>query len=305
MEPNTAIVYHVMGNNEIPLHPDMIRDFEMKNYEVRAVNLVTDEIPDDCDILFITMPERDWTPTQAERILNYLQNEGNAIFILGYLETRFPRMDEVLAAYGVRMGDYVVYEGNPNFFFLNTPTALVPRFWPGPITDMFIERDFFPFFAISTGVDLLRERKVSTRYTPLVVTSDQAYGKTDPLGTQTFLREPGDISGPFSLAVAIEDIYFLNRNFVTRIVVIGSEFVLDEGINADMGGTNWAFLSNCMDWLQDKESLIHIPGRRPPSTVPLRMTQGQGNSIAFFSVVILPLIFAVSGLVVWLRRRNA
>ena len=304
---DTPVIYRMIGNNEFPLPPSLLQEIEVAGFEVRDINLLLEDVPEDAAMLLITFPERDWSPDQAERILHYLQNDGRAMFLLGYRAARFPRMDEVLAAFGIRIGDYVVIEGNPNHFFRNNPLMKLPEFVSSEITDSLIERDFMPLLFQSTGIDILDLRRASTNIYPLIRTSGQAYGRSDP-EVEVVTRVPQDIGGPFNLAVTVEDSMFvsaLGRSLTTRMVVVGSEFILAEDLNIELGGANWGFLINSLNWLQDAPASVFIPAQTPPTVARLTITTGQAGMITLFSVIVLPLTFAVAGLVVWLRRRNA
>jgi len=304
---NTPIIYRVVGNNEFDLPAALIQEIEMSGYEIREVNLLTNEVPEDAAMLLITFPERDWSPDQAERILNYLENDGRAMFVLGYRATRFPRMDEVLAAFGISVGDYIIIEGNPNYFHMNNPVIMLPDFVSSEITDSLMERGFSPLIVQSTGIDTLDLRRPSTQIEPLIRTSNQAYGRNDPDVT-VVTRVPQDIDGPFNLAVTVEENFFvmaINQTLTTRMVVIGSDLILDEVYNSAWGGTNWNFLINSFNWLREEPSRVFIPSQAPPASAPLAMTQGEVIRIAIFSVIVLPLAFGITGLVIWLRRRNA
>ena len=304
---DSPIIYHVVGNDELQLPPNLIEEIEMSGYTLREVNLMFEPVPEDADMLFITMPGRDWTPEVAETILEYLQDEGRAIFVLGYRPVRFERMDEVLAAYGVRLGDYMVIESNPNHFFMNNHIWLLPDLLPNPITDPVIERNFMPVIAQSTGIDLLEMRRPSVTIEPFMRTSNQSYGRIDP-SIATVTRVPGDADGPFDLAVTVEDMFFMatiGQTLTTRMVVFGSEFIMSEELNTSIGGTNWRVLVNSIDWLRGAPAQVWIPSQAPIHSAPLQMTQAQAGMIALFSVILLPLAFAATGLVIWLRRRNA
>ena len=313
---DTPVIYRVVGNNEFPLPPALIQELEMAGYELRDINLLTNEVPEEAEMLLITFPERDWSVDQADRILHYLQNDGRAMFVLGYRgELRSPNLDRVLADFGIRIGDYVVIEGNPNYFHMNNPLILLPDLVyndglddvSGEITRGLIERDFTPFIQQSTGIEVLELRRPRTRIEPLIRTSSQAYGRIDP-DILTITRAPNDVDGPFDLAVAVEDSNFvpaLGDSLTTRLVVIGSESMLMEGHNAAREGVNWNFLISSLNWLREEPARVFIPSQAPPATMPLSMTTGEAIIIAAFSVVVLPLFFGVTGLVVWLRRRNA
>jgi len=301
----SPIIYHMVGNEELPLAPGLMEEFQMANYEVREVNLVMEDIPEDIDILLVTLPRRDWTPAQATRIYDFLRNDGRALLILGPLgeAAGFPLLEETLGAFGIVVGDYIVLEGHPGFFIEN-PLTLVPEFVPHQITENLIERQFRPFLMLATGIDEAPLRRANTNIYPLITTSDHAYGKRDP-NPQTINREEHDVPGPFNLAVAIEDRFTADRTYTTRMVVLGSGAFLVPELNTALGGTNWSFLVDSVNWLRGEPSRIHIPPRAPSVSRQLIMTQSQANFVSGVSVFVLPIVFVVAGLVVWLRRRNA
>jgi ABC-2 type transport system permease protein len=301
---NAPMVYYVTGSEEPPMHPDFIRLLEMENYIFNEVDLVLNAIPDDCDILMLTMPKRDWSGGKADRILEFLQNEGRALFVMGYQSGRFPNMDRVLSAYGVALGDYIVLEGDSNRFYMGSPGFIVPGFIPSDITQPLIDRRFASLFIESTGIDILPLVRSSTTIEPVVVTSRLSYGKNNPEPT-TINKEPGDIDGPFNLGVTITDSWYTNRSFMTKLVVFSCLNMLDPSINDIIGGTNWGLVVNSLHWLSDQPVSLFIPAKSPSRVQPLSMTQGEANTVAFISAIAMPLIFVVAGIAVWYRRRHS
>ena len=307
MAAETPIIYHSTGNDEFELPPRLVAELVSAGYEVRTVNLLIEEVPEDTDILFLTMPGRDWSPDQAERIRYFLENNGRAVFIGGFRVHRFERMDEVLASFGIRLGDYVVFESNPNFFIGNTPMAIMPAFLPNEITENLIERNVRSLLLHSTGIDVLEMRRASTRIEPFAVTSMQAFGRSDPDAVGV-TQSPNDIDGPFMVAATIEDHMHMGagETMSTRMVVLGSDFVLVEDINAQIAGANFDMIINSLNWLREEPSRVFIPSRTPPTAARLMFTNPiDVIFIAAISVGVIPLFFGITGLVVWLRRRNA
>ncbi|MCL1997247.1 MAG: Gldg family protein [Turicibacter sp.] len=298
------VIYHVVGGGEFDLPISLIQEMNMAGYEVRTVNLMIEEVPEDAEMLLITTPTVDWSPDQAERILTFLQNNGRGIFILTPIQIRFERMDEVLAAFGVAVGDFVIIEGS-SAHFINSPLTLLPEFVPNEITQTLIERGTRPLFEIVTGIEMLELRRASTIIEPLIATSSQAYGRRDPV-IDTIARAPQDVDGPFNIAVSVEDAILLGTQVLnTRLVLIGTDAIIEPAYNAALGGSNWNFLINSLNWLREEPPQLFIPPQIPPAVAPLIMSQAQQSLIALVSVVIMPLVLAIFGLVIWLRRRNA
>jgi len=303
---HSPVIYHVIGNNEFELPFGFVTELEMAGYEFREVNLLINDIPEDTALLLITMPGRDWSPEQAERVRTYLENNGRAIIFGSFRGgMRFPHFDSVIASFGLRVGDYVIIEGNPNYFLMNVPFMLLPDFVPNPITEPLLERNFMPLFIESAGLDLLEMRRATTTIEPLVLTSNQAFGRFDTEVTG-ITRIDGDADGPFALAVTVEEHFMIGRETATtRMIVLSCDSVLVDGINQQIAGTNYSFIINSINWLVGEESQIWIPGRNLPIVEPLQLTQLNAFVISAIAVIALPLTFAGIGLIVWLRRKNA
>ncbi|MCL2708729.1 MAG: GldG family protein, partial [Defluviitaleaceae bacterium] len=299
----TPVVYYVTGSDEPPLTEALTKVFYTSNYELREVNLTRDELPEDCDMLVIAMPGRDWSADKKDRIQTYLQNDGKALVLFGYSEERFGNMDDVLSAYGIKVGDYIVVEGDAGYYYMGNPAMLVPRFMEHEITEELIGR-FASLQYIAAPILETGLKKNSTQIDYFIRTSNSSYGKSG--GSETINKEEDDVSGPFYLAAAIVDSYYTDVMHYTRIVAFGGGVsLMDALINDRSNGGNWDLLIKSADWLQGQQTSIFIPSKSVPSNPRLQITQGEANTIALFSVIILPLAIIGTGLFVWLRRRHS
>lgn len=300
---DAPVIYRVTGNNEY-LPENLVKQIQISNYEVRDVDLVTGDIPEDCDMLLITLPARDWSTDEADRILKYLQNDGKAMFALGYAQERFPNMESVLAAYGVALGDYIVLEGDANYYYMNNPYMVIPQFVPGDITQSAIDKKYAALLYQSTGVQELAVKKTSTKIEPFLITSAAAYGKSNP-ESESVNKEPNDVSGPFNLGVTVTDTFYTDTTHTTKLVVLSCELIMEESINNAIGGTNWDIFINSINWMQEQATGIYIPSKSPSSSAQLQLTQAQAGMTALVSVIVLPLVLIATGFVIWLRRRHS
>ena len=80
--------------------------------------MMTGEIPDDCDLLFMDDPSKDISDDEKTLLLDYLKKGGKVFIILGDSEDETPNLDEVLKEYGMQEADgYIAdmkrsYQGN-------------------------------------------------------------------------------------------------------------------------------------------------------------------------------------------------
>ena len=81
----------------------MIKLFSKNNLTTDEVNLMmTGEIPDDCDLLFMDASSKDISDDEKTLLLNYLKKGGKVFIILGDSEDETPNLDEVLKEYGMQ-----------------------------------------------------------------------------------------------------------------------------------------------------------------------------------------------------------
>jgi hypothetical protein len=298
------VIYYVTGSGEHDLQPMLRLFLESENFVVREVNLVTGEVPETADILLIPMPGRDWTEVKGQRILDYLANEGRAFIAADITLEPMPVFDGVLASYGVATLNYFVVEGNANNFLPPSPNTIFPNRLPHEINENLVGRNMANLLIGAVPIETLDLRRGSTNIEPLWVTSREAFARVDAEIT-TATKVPGDIDGPFDLAVAITDTRFIDSTLTTQIVVVGNMMVLNEGIIGVAGIGNYQFILDAMHWLHGEPPSIFIPGRLPPGQgAQLMLTQRNANVMTGIAVGALPLLCIVIGIVVWLRRRH-
>ncbi len=136
------------------------------------------------------------------------------------------------------------------------------------------------------------------------MTSDSSWGETDIDGIfkrQEAKLDPADQRGPIDVADAIELAPPKAGGKETRIVVVGS---------TDAGNNQWVsqlfnrdFFVNSVDWLSGEENQISIRPWQLRSS-RFRLTADQFTIVFILSVLLLPELLLIAGIVVWWERRN-
>lgn len=301
-----AIVYVVTGSGEQPLHPQFIAFLEGENFDVREVNLVLEDVPEETDILFITMPARDWTETKAKRLFAFLATEGRAFFALDYVHDPTPNLANVLDAYGLSLGENLVFEDAQNIFMGRT-IYIVPNIVAHEITENLHVRNFMnliPVFPVE--MQLNDVRRTTLNIEPLWVTSRDAFSRGLDSTAETKTRVPSDIPGPFPLALAVTDRLFIDGTaYYTQFVAVSSMGFIDPWYLAYIGEGNWHFVLNSLRWMQNQPPAIWVPGRMPPGQMPLLITEGATNVIGGVAMGGIPLVCIAVGVFFWFKRRHS
>lgn len=225
--------------------------------------------------------------------------------MMGLVDEVMPNFTSLLGYYGVAVHhDSFVIEGNASNYYQN-PTLLVPNLMPHPITDTLIEQRL-RLTALGSQyireLDLVRDEIVIES---LLVTSDRSWAKSDLDNVDTMEAEQGDAIGPFSIATAITDNKLWDAKeakfYSAKIIIIANtEFLKPEAYASE---PNFDFVINGMNWLLGEEDGIYI---RPKnlSTMPLQMSAKEVYFYASVTVIVIPLVVLIIGLVVWRKRRH-
>ncbi len=296
------VVYTLEGHMEQALPYELRQQMELENYEIKTLSLLTEEsVPSDATVLMVIAPQRDITAEEEQKIREYLENQGRAIFLMEIVENEMPNFSSLLKSYGIALNRALVIEGDRNNYFQN-PAWIVPNMETHEIITPMKSQKMQVLAIGAQGVEILDEKKRSTEITPLLVTSDNAWGRTD-LTSTTPEKEEGDVDGPFNIAVAITDKEWNDETSEydeTKLVVVGDVELLNPQF-ASIGNSD--FILNSLNWLHDEQESISI---RPKSLLSsyLRINAFQKLVIAGIVVILIPLVILGAGLVMWLRRRH-
>jgi ABC-2 type transport system permease protein len=296
------VAYVLEGHSETPLDTNTRKQMELENFDVKSLNLLgKDAVPEDANLLIINSPKRDLTKEEEEVLRAYLDQEGRALFMMDLLVEDLPNFQSLFNTYGIELSNALVIEGEQGSYIGGNPLYLLPKLGDHDITNPIKSGDLPLFIPGGQAISIQDNYRNTLTIEPLMTTSDKAYGRPSDSTSNAFEKQEGDLTGPFNLAVAIEDkVYNLaaNKTNTSRIVVIGSSAFLNTGFE---GGPN--LLLNSLNWIFERKESITI---RPKSLAiqPLRITGTQLRIYGAFAMAIVPLACLITGFVVWLRRRH-
>ncbi len=286
-----------------------IRDsIEKENYRIKDVALLeTPSIPDDCALLIISGPKKDFIEDELKKLTEYIERGGSLLFMID--PGGFPVLSEYLAGYGFTLGNNVVIDKMSQVFGANYLVPVVTHYEEKhPITEEFNVQTFFPL-ARTVSVNRTPEKGIF----PLAFTGDASWGETDistlysEEGTVSY-DEKTDVKGPLSIAAV--KIVRVNegedasdtgdkQSYAKLIVVGDSDFVNNTHVN--LAG-NKDFFLNTMNWLMAEAELISIR-KKAVGMTPVILTASQGRFIFWIPVVVIPSLIMVIGIAVLTRRR--
>lgn len=314
----TKVVYFLVGHGEASpddaTKPDgygkLKTALEGENFQVNKLLLATRAaVPKDCALLIIAGPERPLLPHEIEAINTYLGDGGRVLVTF-----RVPRpksnidetaLEALIDQWGVKAGNNVVVDQVVRLFAGPALglTPLVNDYGVHPITQNFTHRTVFP---MTRSVIPVKGLKVGLSVTPIAMTSNTSWAETDLVGIfehEEAKLDPADERGPIDVVDAVTaNLKKLGRgNGEARLVVLGSTEVannqyLDQFFNRDL-------VLNSADWLVGEANQISIRPRAMRAS-RLRLTVNQFSIVFVLSVLLMPELLLIMGIVVWWERRQ-
>ncbi len=300
---NTSVIYTVTGHSEIELGNDIESSLKDSNFDVKSLDLLNSDIPDDCSILMLSTPQNDYTEEEVQKVVSYLNNGGKAFITTDVLiGMDKPNYNSILNYYGVTKGDYLAVEGDKSKYVNNLAINIVPTMENTDITSSLYEKERNLLLPTATGIDTLDTKSQSVSVTPLLTTSNNSYGKVST-DTTTFSYEPGDVNGPLPLSVLVTDTHSLNDDITTQMIITGTSAIIDDSINTYIGGGNAEFVVSSCKYLVGEESDLYLSPKVIQSD---RLTMTFNNAIfaLIYSVIVLPLAIIIIGIFIFFRRKN-
>lgn len=271
---------------------DFGRKLAEAGFKGEALNLASSqEIPANINVLIIASPQADLLAGEVDKLLDYLDQGGNLLWLVdqGSLYGLLPLAEKL----GLTFTPGIVVDPQAKRLKAPATFALGTIYGQHAITEHF---DFITVFPFARQI-IINENE-EWHGVSLVEVAPQGWVETGELGDEIAFDEIEDVAGPVSVAVALDRTLDDREQ---RIVVIGSGYFL---ANAYLGnGGNIDFGINLLNWLAGDEDLITI---QPRSTIDsqLMLNESALTLIVIGFLIVLPLLFLMSGLIIWRKRRS-
>ncbi|MDO9470529.1 MAG: GldG family protein [Nitrosomonas sp.] len=268
------------------------RHLRTNGFNSQSLNLaIEQDVPVNASMLIIASPQTDLLPGEVDKILNYVDRGGNLLWLVDRESLR----GLLALAEKLRLTLTPGVVVDPQAEQLKAPVtfALGAIYGQHVITGNF---DYITVFPFSRQITIDESEEWSS--VSLVEAAPEGWVETGDLNSEIVFDQADDVAGPISIAVA------LTRNIQDheqRIVVVGSGHFL---ANTYLGnGSNLDFGINLINWLTGDEALIVI---QPRATLDsnLILSESELTLIAVVFLVLLPVLFLVSGTVIWWYRKR-
>src|SRR6266700_1666708 len=315
VEGKKNILGYVLGHKEPPLSGNspvsVLKTFiEGENIKFQELNLFdVGAIPADLKTVMIIGPQYDFSDREMQLLRDFWNKQGRLLVLLDPA-AKTPKLDACLNEPGVKVND------DRLMVFLRTGiqelalTRDVQAHFLGdsPITKRLADvRALFFGGTSSLTLEPERVRAANIRLEALIQAEKGYFAETDYNSDDQAKLEADanrNSGAPPMIGAAIEKGGSADErvqvNSSRLVVVSNATFIQDKALTQDQQSLD--FISGSVNWLLSREQLIGIAPKIPR---PLTFTLDENGlrSLRWMILVLMPLIPAVIGSVVWWQRR--
>jgi len=302
----TPIIYELKGHGEDTfIGLGISSEVEAANFEIKDLNLLTEKsVPQDASAVVVISPKTDISDIELKKLKDYINGGGRVLFLMDLLKDELKNFNSIFESLGVRLEHGIVMEGD-NTKNAGNPVWILPNLESHDITNPIDLNNMYMLLPSAQPIVETKFKKRTITIEKLLTTTSNSWLRKD-LNSTSLSKEKGDISGPFTLAVAITDkADSLNaklRPRDTKVVIVGSAIFANSRFSKNVPG-NLNFVVNALNWLQDKKNTLQIQPK-DLTTFRLNLSTSQAMIWAAITVVGIPVLILILGLTIWLRRRH-
>jgi hypothetical protein len=284
---------------------------EGENIKLQELNLFeVGAIPVELKALMIAGPQYDFSDREMKLLRDFWEKQGRILLLLD-ASAKTPKLNAFVNELGVKVNDdrlmAMVKTGIQEVALLRDVQAQF--LGDNPITKRLGEaRGIFPGGASSLALDAERVRAANIRLQPLVQAekgywAEADYNSDDQAKFQEDMTRNGEAI--HTIAASIEKggsaDERVQANSSRLVVISNASFIQDSAIRQDQQALD--FISGAVNWLLSREQLIGI-APKVPHTLIFSLDEKALRNMRWLILLIMPLVPAVLGLVVWWQRRT-
>lgn len=274
---------------------------EENAFEVREIQFMTQEIPEDTSILFLPTPTTDYTEEEIDKIRKYLTDDTDArphtvLFAAYPAQGKITGLQTFLEEWGVSVEEGTVFETDDSRMFLTSPNTIFVKNNDTLLADKTYSYLLAP---VSCPLRILFDSNdgiyvfplLSTADTAMVVQEDQAVGET---ASQTIA------------AYSYREIQAGGRMTYRNLITMGSSMALTSPyINSDSFG-NREWVCDLLRLATNTKSNTAVIPRQTALAVMDITASKQTIDIVGMGIftIAIPMCILAAGLVIYRKRRN-
>lgn len=293
-------LYAVTGHGEWTLGEEAQNLLRKVNVQYDTLETMTvTAVPEDCDVLFISVPKNDYTEEELLMLKAYADRGGKFLILANSL-AEHNNYEKLIGYCGVLIDNRVIVEGNSSYHNPSSQMILYPKMESGNrIYDSIAKAGYLPMqscFALS----YVQDSAFDFEKTALLTSSADSYGKSVTDGMiKTLVKENGDPEGPFKVAVHVK-----NTETKSEAVIASSDYVFEDSLLKISNFANAGFLTGSVGFMTEAETMSSIRTIAFEEEEMITVTAAKANAIAIVIVAVIPAMLLLIGICIMVRRKS-
>lgn len=293
----------VTGHGEVI--PDALYShFEGNNFEINAAVDLLYPVPEGITNLVIAAPRVDFTEVEIHNLENYLAKYGNSLHIFWGIETpTLPVIERYIAEWGFAFDSKVVCDETNSY--MNQSYVLADLLETN-IIDRNLQGQSDIIAPQMRPIKILFSESGYTYAAPLAETKSTSYAKivSADRTMADFSYSSGDVKGPFTaVALAERSADTADITETSKVFVYGAYGMAFEEITAVPRAFNGTLLARLVDYANPNTKTLELSPKIDIS-YDLDITESGVKLLNIILIGILPLIFVVLAIFIYIKRKN-
>lgn len=303
-------IYFLTGHGEYSISDYLVTlgvfiQNEVNN--IKSLDILQTELPEDCKVLVIANPTKDFSEIETNKILTYINNGGKIVWLgeATINNEEKPNVNKILQQFGMSYSKGIVIEEDPNKMVLQSPELILPD-----ITYHKITQDLSKIIVASSGkINIESDEKLqelNVTVNKLLTSSEKSFYRED-LSLQTINKAEKEDYGPYTIGA--EFVKKINEEKTSTLIAYSNcNFVTDKIISSGNSKAklisiyeNKDIMLNTIAYLTDRGDTIRV--RKSTDSVVYTATAGQDNIVKFI-IFTIPILIIITGFIVWAIRRK-
>ncbi len=333
----TQTIFHQYNQYAVAALQNLL---DKNGYEITEVDLLADAVdPKDYDLAVLPAPYNDLTDDMVKKLDTFLYNDGklgkDLFYMADVYQNRTPNLNAFLEVWNLQVGDSIIREKDSAkaqyvTIVLGQQTGNVAASVATIADETYaaqLSSTKLPIVApLVRPIKLLETLNSDIETKAVLTSSDSSYlypltmddgeDKSNPTAipdgtdatttaatTTTFNEENAETGVQNFMAVSTRTLTDDRDVYESHVMAIGACAMIDYCVAQSTAYNNAEFLISSINTMQGKENGIVIAEKALEQT-SISIKEGQLRGLQTTVIVIIPLLVAVIGIVVYLRRKN-
>lgn len=284
----------------------LVSFLESNNFNISYVNLTTDPLPDDTDLIVISSPEKDYSADELTIIDRYLnQDYGKMIVNLGTESSGCANLIAYMAEYGIKITNQALYDStnaitaHPEAIRATVKSTEVLKNLTGN-TMLIFPNSLRMEYADMVGANAWTREELLTTYTT-------AFSKKVDLerNPTTVTQDTDDTVGEGKVAALLTKkptVSITGDTTSGKLLVLSSGEALNDNYFNSGSYSNWTFMSIVLGDFFGGNDLSAFPYKLFADSELVTLESQQ--QVILIVLIAIPVVLFGCGVIVWFRRKN-